>query len=499
MIIKKVEKKVQRGGAVGIARGIRNLVAYISKDEKVLLLEGRGFLCDSPAAWKEEMVATATGHCDRQVSNSVDHWVFSWKSNEFPTKEQLEEAIDVFLKELGIPEDQRHDYQLIYALHGDARHVHMHVLLNRRHPMTQKVHHVKFYREAAQRAVALIEHLQGWQPEPRARYVVEADEQGNLQVRRRAASEERQEPNSRAATFERITGAKSSHRELLEDKALSDAIRNAKSWPELHESLHKLNAWMGKKGAGAVLFYKGSFWKASDLGRFASLKSLEKKLGYFQPSPYASPAVSNNGETKQPTPLKTVATREWQEYYAERKESKGKSFPDFYRWLREKKNALLAEQWLHTKYGESPPRLSMAPTLLRSSPPRGLPLEAVYAVHLAHMKYLAGEKRKADYSTIDAEIAMRMRANGHSADEIKEAIKAYSKKAKQFIAAGDSKGLQNYTERLAKFAFSTEAELFFRRHPQTVESWKKLELAVAKKVPQQSPSKRTDKQRDFER
>ena len=101
------------------------------------------------------------------------HWMMSWNENEIPDEAQIRQAVDMFLKGMGLE-----DHQVIVALHTNTQNVHAHIVVNRVHPDTLKViqPHNGFDIEAAHKIVALIEKTQGWQPQKNARYRI--DEMG---------------------------------------------------------------------------------------------------------------------------------------------------------------------------------------------------------------------------------------------------------------------------------------------------------------------------------
>lgn len=61
---------------------------------------------------------------------------------------------------------------MIWGLHDDTKHLHVHMAVNRVHPDTLKVTEINkgFQRNAAHQAIALIERKQGWQRVENARY-----------------------------------------------------------------------------------------------------------------------------------------------------------------------------------------------------------------------------------------------------------------------------------------------------------------------------------------
>ena len=65
----------------------------------------------------------------RRSPQPVQHWILSWREGEQPTRAQADEAVAMFLAEMGLGE-----HQAIYALHRDTHNCHVHVAVNRVHP-----------------------------------------------------------------------------------------------------------------------------------------------------------------------------------------------------------------------------------------------------------------------------------------------------------------------------------------------------------------------------
>jgi hypothetical protein len=88
----------------------------------------------------------------------VQHWLLSWRQGEHPGAAQSDEAVRIFLDELGLA-----DHQWIYALHRNTDNSHLHLAINRVHPETERVVTVNggFDIEVAHRSIARIEHVQG--------------------------------------------------------------------------------------------------------------------------------------------------------------------------------------------------------------------------------------------------------------------------------------------------------------------------------------------------
>jgi hypothetical protein len=116
MIVKKVKsKKIQKPKA----RQIADLVDYIRQPhnvnpaEKIEHSGDRNFLSGTHAGQKLEMISLATESVHSKMP--VSHWIFSWRENEQPTREQVDELVDIFLEEMGLS-----GHQTIYALHWNT-------------------------------------------------------------------------------------------------------------------------------------------------------------------------------------------------------------------------------------------------------------------------------------------------------------------------------------------------------------------------------------------
>src|SRR5262245_40718770 len=169
VIIKKVPMK-KAAAAKSKAVHVRDLCDYIAgpdageRDEKV---EHRGAVnllnLDHETQVQEIAdLAEAAKHSPQPVQ----HWIMSWRPGEQPTAIQADQAVRMFLGEMGLSE-----HQAIYALHRDTDNCHLHLALNRVHPETERAVTVGkgFDIEVAHRAIARIEHEQGWRHERGAR------------------------------------------------------------------------------------------------------------------------------------------------------------------------------------------------------------------------------------------------------------------------------------------------------------------------------------------
>ena len=103
--------------------------------------------------------------------------------------------------------------------------------------------------------------------------------------------------------------------------------------------------------------------------------------------------------------------------------------------------------------------------------PSGRPGDPVSAYH-AHMenirKYLAID----DYSRVDAMIALRMRSNGHSREEVAETIQACAPTIRDNQTG---RNWQRYAERTADYAFGVAGDVDLMKNERYREHWQRIE------------------------
>ena len=300
MIVKKIKNTKAEKPKVW---QIGDLVDYIryphnrNPQEKIEYAGGRGFLSATHTGQKMEMIALARESAHSNMP--VQHWMFSWQESEQPTREQVEELVDVFLERMGLT-----GHQTVYGLHYDTDNYHLHIAVNRMNPDSGKVvqPHRGFDIREAHKIVAFIEHKQGWAGEENFMYAVLED--GEL-VRRRTAREIK--PRQAALDFEHATGEKSAQR-IAQERG-HGIIKNAKSWAELHEKLAGVGLRFEKKGSGAIIFVGEIAVKASSVDRAFSMGKLCKRLGEFEEGAYPE----DLGKIA-PEPVSSVNLEEWKVY-----------------------------------------------------------------------------------------------------------------------------------------------------------------------------------------
>lgn len=142
--------------AANKGRSFKGAIAYIvhdpdqaETDERVLFVETRNLRTNDPekaakvmaytamhaAELKAEAGIKATG---RKTDCPVYHLSLSWIPGEQPSQAAMMGAGEAALKVLGYSE-----HEAVYAAHGDKAHLHLHIVVNRVHPLTGKTHNPK--------------------------------------------------------------------------------------------------------------------------------------------------------------------------------------------------------------------------------------------------------------------------------------------------------------------------------------------------------------------
>ncbi len=248
-----------------------------------------------------------------RCKNPVLHFILSWRAEESPTNEQVDEAVEIALKELGLQ-----GCQALWALQSDTDNLHVHVAVNRVSP-----EHFKAIRpaggwtkKALERAARKIEIVQGWDVERTGRY--EVDELGNI-IERDATARKSPELSQKARDIEAHTGEESLERQAKREVA--KILETVTSWEELHEKLAIIGYEFERKGNGAVLKYEDKAVKLSNVSRSSSLSKLERRLGKYQKrrkDVTVQQGNSSHQEVNEASSEIQLRKTSWEEYCAER-------------------------------------------------------------------------------------------------------------------------------------------------------------------------------------
>ena len=150
MIVKKLKRTSFKKSKSVMIGGLVDYILAEHDDrgkDKLAYAGSRNFLTTTVAAQKREMISLAEESIQSKMP--VTHWILSWQENEQPTREQVDEAVSLFLRGMGLAE-----HQTVYALHKNTGNYHLHIAVNRTHPYTRKLgspHGTSGNRQQAQR------------------------------------------------------------------------------------------------------------------------------------------------------------------------------------------------------------------------------------------------------------------------------------------------------------------------------------------------------------
>jgi len=257
MIVKKITRKSQGQ--------FRSLAQYVLRSGKADPAIGRvrvsNCAMEAPALAVKEIAATQARNTRSQADKTC-HLMVSFPTGENPTPAQLEDIEDELCHAMGLG-----DHQRLSVVHLDTGHVHVHLAINKVHPLSHN--NVERLRDHFQLAAAC----------------------ERLEERHRLA---RDNHPQRFAEHQRAPGvgvmaAHGTHTPfhdwaLTHKAALSEALHTAAGWSGLHRALARKGLEIKPRGAGLVLAAKGAsaHIKASALGREFSAAKLTARFGPYQ-------------------------------------------------------------------------------------------------------------------------------------------------------------------------------------------------------------------------
>jgi hypothetical protein len=251
----------------------RDLVSYCTAKDptKILHVGYQNVMSPETAAIEMEALATDNTRC----KDPVFHMILAWREMEMPTAKQVDEAVQIALKELDLQ-----GCQALWALQSDTQNRHVHIVVNRIDPDTGKVITPAngWTYKALERAARKIEFAQGWESEQSGFYSVAGD--GKLVERDR-----REEPSISASARDGEAHSAIKSAERIAQEIAAPILSEAKSWKELHERLAEQGISFDAKGSGAILHVGEIVVMASKASRDASMSKFTARLGDYIPRP----------------------------------------------------------------------------------------------------------------------------------------------------------------------------------------------------------------------
>lgn len=247
-------------GKVSSGASFSGLAKYLTGgEERVAWTEPRWMIGTDPQEVAREMEAAASLAGSR-MEKPVYHISVSFGEADNPTREQMREAAERVLGELGLGE-----HQALLVAHQDKEHPHLHIMVNRVHPDTGKAADVAFDYRQVEGVLREMEKEWGMQRVP-GHHARDDGDPAPDRTQAVATGEARRAHRTGEATFpEQI-------REKMGDD-LSKAIEGAKSWDELQAAL-------GHHGYRIEPTERGM--KVTDGERYAKASSVDERLGRFR-------------------------------------------------------------------------------------------------------------------------------------------------------------------------------------------------------------------------
>jgi hypothetical protein len=236
--------------------------------DRVAWIAGRNLGTDDPTLAAALMQATADGNV--RVDVPVYHLTINFDPADPVTPERMQQIAEQVLADLGLAE-----HQALLVAHRDRTHPHVHCMVNRVHPQTERA-------------------WERWQDRPQIERTLRELERelGLREVAGRLYQLEGQEPPERA----RLTNGERRQAERTGEPAFPDRVRAhleelraARSWAALEEVLEQHGLHLERKGQGLVITDGEHHVKASRVARELSLCRLEERFG--EPYPERSAAV----------------------------------------------------------------------------------------------------------------------------------------------------------------------------------------------------------------
>ena len=290
MIVKRIPiRKMNKSSFSG-------LVNYITqtqdKNERVGGVRITNCISEQPAwaAIEAEMVQKQNM---RSLVDKTYHLLVSFPAGEQPSPEVLRTVEDRLCESLGYQEHQR-----VSAVHHDTDHLHIHIAINKVHPVKLTVRQpYRDYKLLADAALKLEQE----------HHLTVVNHVSHL-----TQGQAKAQDMEKSAGIESLIG-------WIRRGCLPELLA-ASSWDELHTALAHHSLTLSERGNGLVVTAKnGITIKASSLNRNFSKPALEKKLGAFQPPISQDLKITNSYEIK-PMPSHINTQQLWALYQHERQQ-----------------------------------------------------------------------------------------------------------------------------------------------------------------------------------
>lgn len=210
---------------------------------------------------------TATAQLSKRCKNAAYHAMIAWAPDEKPTPEMMQAIALKTLELAGLAE-----HQALIMGHGDKPHDHLHMLINRVHPVTGRAWDTKHDFALFDRIMRQLSEEHGFRYIPAHRFNAEQTADTPKKPNKRATWAAK-----RGAKTERTQWSKTASRQY--GAKVSERLDRAASWDDLDMAFAEDGYTLQRKGKGLVVGNSTSYAKFSALGLTTSAKSLEQRFG----------------------------------------------------------------------------------------------------------------------------------------------------------------------------------------------------------------------------
>ncbi|MEP0547687.1 MAG: relaxase/mobilization nuclease domain-containing protein [Rhodothermales bacterium] len=253
-------------GKVSSGTSFSGLATYLTQsEERVAWTEPRWMIGTDPQEVAREM-ETAASLSDARLEKPVYHISISFSETDQPTREQMQQAADRVLGELGLGE-----HQALLVAHEDKGHPHLHVMANRVHPDTGKAATVSFDYRRVESVLRELEKEWGLTRVP-GHHARDAGDSAPDRTRGLSTGEVRRVRRTGELPFPEQV------REKMGDD-LGRTLGSAKGWSEVHEALGRRGYRLEPTERGMVVTDGERYAKASSVDERLSRPRLEARFG----------------------------------------------------------------------------------------------------------------------------------------------------------------------------------------------------------------------------
>jgi hypothetical protein len=254
----------------------------------------------------------AVSDMNGRVKDPVYHCVLSWRGGERPTDPQMFEAGREAMRSIGME-----GHQYVFAAHRDTNNHHLHMMVNRVDPETERAVYPDRDFFHLDRCMRELELKQGWQHDNGAFAVFERDGKKVIDWSSTAINTKEKRP-SKARDMEEVRGQESlfSYARGEPRQAVAELLKDTSAtWQELHGVLAKHGLELREKGQGLAIYDKDNPEqtpvKASDVHEALGKGKLVKRLGEYEP-PIRAIQVEEPAKvyTKQREPVRDQVKRD---------------------------------------------------------------------------------------------------------------------------------------------------------------------------------------------